>query len=459
MRIAFHIRRLSWYRILASTIEEALRQGHFVECWHNIGARELNANCPSLASAPAFTAGKPRHIPYVHETGLSELMRRNEVEAVVDVVPPPKECVGHWPNLPARPYWVVMDGPPVDSLLVAETSSQLRMCDMFAMKTPVHVAAVVSMKTRSWEELQLYLSRYTLDLGEYFVSRFAAPLFAQVWSDSDVQYFMSRAAIVGTPMLDDIQHVDPEEVRKRWGIQLDQPVIAIYPCPFGSAYGAAWEKLFVTVNRIPRLAKIMLSWRTDLLRQAWNATTDRDVINALADFCRRQGAVLVVKNKHHSMIPVPGYLARHAYKVISQDTFLPHTALELFRIAQLTVGYYSSGAIEAVACGCSYLNVDLPGFPREAMLTRLYPIFDAYLFASGVTYNQDARSIVTEFSRKGLDDFCMDPVLREQYLEKHVGPLDGRCATRFLFAVEELIRMGPGLARDYRMDTDMAVCA
>ncbi len=459
MRIAFHIRRLSWYRILASTIEEALSQGHFVECWHNIGARELNANCPSLVDAPAFTAGKPRLIPYVHETGLSELMRRHEVEAVVDVVPPPKECVGHWPNLPSRPYWVVMDGPPVDSLLVAETSSQLRMCDMFAMKTPEHVAAVVSMKTRSWEELQLYLGKYALELGKHFVSRFAAPLFAQVWSDSDVQYFMSRAAIVGTPMLDDIQHVDPEEVRKRWGIRLDQPVIAIYPCPFGSAYGAAWEKLFVTVNRIPRLTKIMLSGRTDLLRQAWNAITDRDVVNALADFCRRQRAVLVVKNKHHSIIPVPKYLARHANKVISQDTFLPHTALELFRIAQLAVGYYSSGAIEAVACGCSYLNVDLPGFPREAMLKSLYPIFDSYLFTPGVTHHQDARSLVKDIPHKSLDNFRMDSILREKYLEEHAGPLDGRCATRFLFAVKELIRMGPGFARDYRMNNDIVECA
>lgn len=68
MKGAFIIERSSYYRVLAPIIDEALRRGWHVECWHDYSQPRSGTKgyqFPAVESAPTFLNGRPVFKPYV----------------------------------------------------------------------------------------------------------------------------------------------------------------------------------------------------------------------------------------------------------------------------------------------------------------------------------------------------------------------------------------------------------
>ena len=146
MKIAFHILRMTWYRLLAPCIDKALDMGWHVECWHNTSNPSIGAQMPKPNSVPSFRTGRPIIREYQGWQGLLNLVQKNSVDAIVDIYPPlVKDSMGRdpevfrnidrWPSRPNRPFWIVLEGPPGDSYNGVRCDEQLMNCDLFAVKT------------------------------------------------------------------------------------------------------------------------------------------------------------------------------------------------------------------------------------------------------------------------------------------------------------------------------------
>jgi hypothetical protein len=434
MKIAFHIRRLNWYRVLSPVIDKALEMGHDVECWHNAGA-ELAFNTARIEKAPKFRHGQPKMIEYQPPAKLIELVAENSVDVIIDIMPPNVEFMDKWPL--DRPLWVLVDGPPLENLKHIEDDRQLYAVDLFTLRTEFHQGMVTSTmgkdRTTDFAEIEAHRHFLGLEFERMLRSRLSFR-----WSQENLHYFTEHSAVIGDVALDAFGIIDPDEVRARWDIPRNTPVVGLLPCPFGKSFGALWEELFSRPDVLSRLMCV-------LKRRGWSYFGDiggsghnTNVLYALRKFCDRHGGRLVTKLRYTQK--ADRLTSNVSNVIVSDDSYYPHTALELFRCANLIVGFYSTAVIETTAAGCPYINVDIPYFPKEIFFDRFFPEFGESFNVKGVTQSVSAQDFCEMFSSANPDEFIMDEAARDKYLELHIGPVDGLRSSCFLDAVECLVR-------------------
>jgi hypothetical protein len=132
-----------------------------------------------------------------------------------------------------------------------------------------------------------------------------------------------------------------------------------------------------------------------------------------------------------------------AFRIVGEDGYNPHTALELYRIADMTVSYFSSGVVEAVACGSFHLNVRPPWYFNDVH-EEVFPIYRHFYPQGGVNCNLEAAEAVSALPTRSISDYALDDAARERYLTRLAGTLDGKNSGRFLAALRAFVRGSRG---------------
>jgi hypothetical protein len=380
---------------------------------------------------PRFEHGTPAVRDYHDITELCSRIARREADIVIDCWPPPLHETETWPINGSK--WAMLLGPELTMHVNSE--AQLLHCDLFLVQSDYLLESCIAMMTQDRDALRDYIRDHISAIGKHHLA-WIDKHFQFQWSHSHADYFRKHAVVTGTSALDVISRINPAEVRKRWGLTPDKPVVAYFPCPFGRGPHVLWEQLFMSTSRLQRLYYIWQSQQWQQWRHIFRYVTHDDVIRAVRTFCTRNNALLVTKMRH--TMPEDRLLQRCSDLVLNQDEFYPHSALELFSISKLSVGYYTSGSFEAVALGAHYLNVDIPGFPKEFYCRRRLPGYTYCDHQPGVVTAMPASDVTEKLPACQLDDFPLDPAARDRYLDLHSGPLDGRSSARILDAIEQL---------------------
>jgi len=149
---------------------------------------------------------------------------------------------------------------------------------------------------------------------------------------------------------------------------------------------------------------------------------------AIADVCRRHGALLVMKSRHKD--PFPRYALRLADRTFYDLSHHPPTILELLSVASLCIHFYSTAVMEAVYSGVPSLCLA----PRaEELGPASYGLDfvhngdeDGFYNAPGVAYWRPLVSAFEGLREWTLDDFPVVPEARRRYVERFLGFDDGR---------------------------------
>lgn len=421
MNIAFHIPRMNWYRVMSSLIDEALHRGHHVECWHNRGAN-LKENTPTIKKLPFFLNGKPVIVEYDKPEDIIPLVSSRPIDIIIDLHPP------RYPEIRSvkrsnggKPLWILLDLPPSDCIMDIRNEEQLYACDKFIVCNEYYLENSIKMVTQDKEELLEHVNEKRELLGE-LAADWVKDSFMFQWTDQHVRYLRDNVLIAGNSAFDVINHIKPEEVRKKWGIENSSPVIALLPCPFGFDPTASWEQMFMKDSLLSRIKWIVKHRRFKCLTHVSNYPSNTDVVKSLRKFASNNGALLIAKKKHS--LPVTPELVRYCDRIVGDDNFYPHTALELFSISNLVVGFYSFGAIEAVALNTHYLNVVIPNFPWKFYCDMRTPIHNCEPH-DGAISSMTAAALINKLPFMQITDFLLDSGAREQYLRRFASwPLD-----------------------------------
>jgi len=428
MKIAFHIPRLNWYRVFAPAIDEALRRGHDVVCWHDLGNAVLTDNKPIISRVPVFKFGAPVIQEYHTQEELMQLLCFGGADAVLDVRPPQEKILQKWLMIKQRPKWILHVGP--DSVYTIRTKEEMFACDLIAVRTSWEMETAIEDRLKNKSELVLRLNAEPEMLGPW-LSDHQKKMWESKWDEEMVNYARQRTVAVGTPSLDVLQSLDRNEIRRRWNVPQGKPVIGLLPYPPG--LGAYWERLFTTTSWLKR-AWIAASNGRPLDMIA--SVNDRAVINGIRAFCDRTGAWLVTKLKHSRGASF--YVQKASNLVVSDECFYPHTATEVYAISDLVIGYYSTGSVESVAAGTFFLDVGIPYFPSD-IFEEHFALYRGMFVSDGVTRTLPACTFAEGLSGFELNDFKIETNARDAYLQKYVGVIDGQSSSRLLNAVEQVI--------------------
>jgi hypothetical protein len=326
MKLAMLVPRDVHYKLLSPVIEAALARDWDVECWHDYSQLRDGTKgyqFPSTDAVPAFRNGAPVIRTYQGLRELTTWLAEMRADAVIS------SAVNAWeaPLPTPRPLMVCYQ----------------YFIDSLAWGGPDGVL--------TWDLLALY-SRWWL---EWSAGLFAAEGLLENPA-SYLREASARSAFIGLPEMDAVSLIDPAEVRARWGIPPEQPVVVLFPFPQGVGRKMFWpRRICAEPSRLKQAAQVVAHRRFEYWPHIWHGWTDVNVVRALRRFCDRNGAFLLVKSRRKT--PVPAYLETVADRCLYDEGFYPATVLEALSVASLSVSYYSNSVFESVAMGVPHLCV------------------------------------------------------------------------------------------------------
>jgi hypothetical protein len=419
------IERNTHYRLFGPIIDEALGRGWDVECWHDQAwprHGRKGYQFPAIDQAPRFRHGTPRFRVYhgADDRSLRDAIR----DRVVLSLKPPDEILGAADaTASGRPFWVMVQHA-IDPF-VTFRPEQLLACDAFAVYSDWWI---------DWAAEQYHVKGLVANREAF------------------ARELRSRAWVVGFPALDASSLVDPAEVRLRWGLPSDRPIVL--HLPFGQGMGTAtlWPRgIFGEPRRWRQILNSLAHARLDYWRDIVNGWNDAHVVDAIRTFCDRNDAFLLVKSRLKT--PIPSDTAAAADKCLYDEQQYPATILEALAVSDLCVSFYSATVLEAAFAGVPHVCVayDVEDYwgrhqsivehERLFFNTRLGGIFN---FA-GVSHAFSIPEAIESVPGASLSAFTTDAAARSFYVRKYLG-LEDRSATYRL--IDALERQAHGASPD-----------
>jgi len=405
MRVAFIIYRKNHYRCLAPAVEEAMARGWSAECWHDWSHPRRGGKASEFPdTVPPLRHGSPRIRTFQGANDLAVQLGADPPDVIIALDPPEVKAAASAPWL-----WLQYSA---DILFYRTPDFFLEKADTLATYSPY------------WSER---LEERHRESGQGPAVR-------------------RRTRAVGMPELDVIPRIEPGEVRRRFGLPADRPVVLYLPFPLYSNPSTFWlRNVFRPSTHLGQATRTLLARRMEYwqdVRRRWN---DKHLVEAVRNFCDRAGAALVMKSRLKD--PIPRYAVRRAERALYDPSYYPPTILELLSVASLCIHACSTSVFEAAACRvpslCLYpadADVGLPAFVHE-FVHNLKP--DGIYNFPGAAYGVPLREAFDGFARWRLEDFPLHAEGRRGYMERFLGFDDGRSSARLLDLARDLAEGRP----------------
>lgn len=430
MKLTFPILRMNWYRVVASTVDAALAAGHEVECWHFIGGEHWPANRPNKNRVPEFKHGSPVIREYENDDQFLSLCAKHEPEIILSISLIWDTLLPRWKTTPKRPKWAIL--ATNDTFAHCNRKEQLLGCDLITVRSPHEKACLIHDHTRDLTSWLHEVRKHPEQRGPLF-TRLVENRHPGKWSSDMVDFFIQQTHCTGYPLLDTVFRIDPLKLRERWGIPHGQPVVGCLASPYGMVMGAPWEKGFVSRNPLGRL---YWSLRQSSLKGLRIPPNEAAVMKALRAFCDHNNAFLLLKMRHsQSADPLMNAIAD---RILGEESYYPHTAVEMAVLADISFGFFTTGAPEGIAAGKPFVDLQIPGYNRNDWL-RSASMFEGMFETPGVSQSVPAHAWVREAGKLNIDSFRCQPEALKTYLRKFCGPMDGKHSLRVIRTLEHAL--------------------
>jgi len=430
MRILVPIFRFNWYRTLAPVVDECMRRGHEVTCLHNESDRNFESNRPNEKLFPQFRHGTPKINGYRNDEELDQAILYGNHEALISIDLPLRRWIDD-PRWAKRKFRYIAVTTP-DTLKRLHDRESVEAVDCFALRSEYELSATLLDRTTDYG--QIFETAQSLGRDGKRYTGFLEPRLGKEWTEDLVEDFKEKVRICGYPLLDAENLIDREAVRKRLKIPEGQPVIGFWATPTaGRGSHASWDWLF-SENRMPYFyAKAFKAY--GLAGMGKRFVCEEKVVRAVYDFSRKNDAFLITKLRHYQK-PGESLFSTFTDGVVGEDSYYPHTALELASIADVMIGFTTSGTPEAVWAGSAVIDINPPGSQREMLYQTLH-FWDGMLDAPGVVWSKKAEDLVESLPQATLEDYRIDPIIARNYKSKYCGPEGASFSANVLDAVEE----------------------
>lgn len=417
MRIGFLIGRDLFYKHFASIIEEALKRGHQVFCLHDYSQSKdgpKGYQFPWLSKMPKFQSGIPQAISFTDKSEFLEAIKEKGIQVIVVLQSPPQYIAL---KKELKKYGVFMVALQVVGDVVSE-ADRLGLFDRYFVYSD------------TWLELsQSCLS----DQG----------IIKEEDIPANVEKLKKTVKSTGFSELDQVRFINADTVRAEWGIPKEKPVVLFLPFPFHCTSDKFWAPfIYGFHNRLLQLPVALLSFNRRYIRQVWNRWNDKRVTLAVKKFCEKNNAYLLVKARKKE--PPRKYLTKIADKVIYYDEgFYPATILKCLSISALCLNFFSFTVLEDIFMGVpnvcialsplDYKNIKGPIW--RTILKRQKQLFDF----PGAAYILSIPQAINLLPKKSISDFPLNKEKQKDYIQKFIGPLEGKYSAKAVEAIENLV--------------------
>lgn len=411
MQIAFLIERNIYYKSFGSVIDEALKRGHKVFCFHDYSQPKDNHQkayqFPSITDAPSFKNGNVELIQYKNNQELLQKMQQHNIEVLVSL---------HFSHQ--------------------------------------HVELRENVKKQGVYWVSLQNSFDTVNFAKYVHLPDRYLVYTNKWIDWIVDYRAKKGVDqplketvkpVGFFQLDQKNMINKEEIKAKWNIPKNKKVVLLLPFPSTSTGDSLWAPIIYTRNfsfkNLIKALKNINKFKLSYIKQLIKGQNDKNVILALKKFCDKNNAYLLVKSRKKDL--VSKYIENIADKVLYDTEFYPATILKCLSIADLCVHFYSSTITEAIPFDTPCLCIapfqkdwtSIQGDLWDMLLIKAERMFNF----PGASYSLRIPQIIKELPKKIFNDFVLTKQAKQQFTEEFVGNPNQNYSLNVLKEIEALI--------------------
>lgn len=408
MKLAFIAHRANYLKHYGPIIDAALGRGWQVECWlqqtGGVGKQHLNITPQMFLET------------WGERVNVQEFKEREQTIKLVSTRKPNAIISLHPRN------WYLKLGNELPVFITLQHS-----VDTFVEATPQEL---------SRSDHVCLFSPYWLEYAcEYYQMAGTAT------ADEVKAALVGKVAYTGFAQMDAFANIDQAEVRRRWGIEPEQPVLLLLPADL-TGWPGAWPPFFAATSALKQWRALLRGVRKEGLGFAgrywqwalrgWN---DRTLTNAIGKFCEKNGAFLLVKGREKD--PLRPVLLEKADKFFYDEAHYPATIFDAIAIGNLCIIFYSTAAQEAAYAAVPSICVDRPN--KDLVKHKLWRRRERggpYNYP-GVVDWMTIPQMIKEFPHKSFADFKINAQAREEYLLKYIGPADHKASQRILNLIGE----------------------
>lgn len=429
-KLVFIVGRTTFFKLLGPIIDAGLKRGWEVECWlPDVRLKEKLGDkghlLPTMGNIPRFQNGQPTLRTFLDKEEFADLAREGGEGVMLSIYP-----AWRYMDTPLPGWRFVMIQTGLDSFYHFN-QSDLQQCDLICLYAP-------------------YWARW----GAGFLA-----LRGECGPHGFPEDVQRKIVYVGHPEFDALGLIDPVEVRARWGIPPDQPVISYFYFDLlrEDNPGARIMAHEGFPGRLGRLLREGAQYGAKAVAPfaAWpfRGVSQEALLKAIRAFADKNGAYLLLKTRYKEL-PNPA-LSALVDQVLVDKGFYPSTSLEVEAISRVGLHHFSTAALELAAADTFSLGLwrthrdlgrDVPvpwvdRFNIETPLPEGYrPWYDtepesAYHF-SGVNRLLDLPEAIHGMGELSLEALTLDETARSRYLETFAGPVDGQAGQRVITAIE-----------------------
>ena len=427
---------MNWYRVISSVIAEALRRKWHVECWYAMQKdRTLGENIPVHERSPKFKEGAVVPRSFSGHEGLEALLHREPADVLVDLdimlIELPSVCR----DVSDRPLTVLLEGISHARLQYPHGNALPRF-DIYAVPSQWYIDETIRIRTSDQSDFLKQVE--DSQIGGRFVYDEPVQAIKCQWSEDDVAYYRKHSRVVGTPSFGDIKLIDKNAVRRRLRLDTGKPVVCYLPSPHDMRLNHLWSDLNMSSRFWGTLVCAWKHRQFSRWRELMSAPRDVDMVASVRKFCDRNGAVFIAKLRHSRL--ARKYLRDAADIIVGEEGYYPHTALEIFSVADVVFGYTSAAAVECIAAGTPYVDIQVPFFPKELYVRAYSPTLQVTQAWKGAVWAISAINAVKELPQQKIADFKLDVNARKLYLTHFTSGVSRDGSARLLDTIERRIR-------------------
>lgn len=444
MKAVFLVNRINNYRHFASLIDEGLKRNHSIECWHDYSFRKDSAKgylFPEINNAPFHEKDHPflRQIPIFSQKALNDrILSANDVTYFVSLSPPEFILDSESLNKFRGSWCIIMHGP-----------------DSFKEIKNIEKTDIRS----SFKRYFFPYTKYMFDMGTQFYEKFIE-IGKTYFSPPNAEVHPIGCNMFGSVL----KKIDQNKVRRKFGIPERKNILLYLPYTFSGAKkhkrSFAWQAAFAGLHIERRISKEFdnnsfnrdpfgrkLSRQFSYLRRilpdkearewllkSWN---EPEVIKAAKAFCERNDLYLVVKPRRKFDFSEEVY--KKADIIIDDDESqqYPSKLQELFTVASLCMGYFSTTVIESVFCNVPFVNLHCPDMLFHDPHQHFWcPVTDDSLFSfNGAVWNTQIPELISKMPSQKLSYYSMKTESRKRFMLQFTGleePTAGKCFYNYL---------------------------
>jgi len=407
MKVAFLIDKNVFYRMFAPIIEEMLSREHDVYCFHDAACPRDGIKgylYPALSDAPKFYNGNPIVVFYSGAIGFAEISKRLGIEVVVSL-------------------------------------------NYYNRHVPLH--ELVGCFGVKWVAIQYALDQLPYSHLIDFPDRFF--FFSSVWFELVRTFKQPNMKLLtgdgvrfcGFPELDQLNTIDPIQVRSELGIPEGKPVVLYLSFQYLMQGNQLYSRYLFSENNL--IMKLIACLRhPKYFKYLLRGYNNENLFKAIKKFCDRNNAYLLINGRQKS--PIPPYIVGD--KTVTDVSFYPADILKCLSVADVCFSFWSTVVTECVPMGVANVCIapeldDI--FPHHNRFGHNDSIFNHVLNmcpdlfdCDGVTRKMGIKELIRDLPDMSLDEFDINPMIQALWIQKFLSSADSKSSERIVSEIETL---------------------